>query len=325
MARGYEGSFGHLLNAAYVWIPLSLVFFFGLFDWRRPRRWAHLDLLVLLSFSVSQIFFNDANIGVSVPLAYPPLLYLLARMLWVGFRGPGDRPAALGPGRVARDRASSFCSASAIALNIADSGVIDVGYAGVIGADRVVHGEPLYGEGAFPDDNRFGDTYGPLNYYVYVPFELVLPWSGDWDELPAAHAAAIFFDLALRGAALRARPPPARPAARAATSGSCSPSPGPRTRTRPTRCSRTPTTRCVAALILGALLVIGSPPARGALAALAGPDEVRAVRARAAARRGPAGGARVARRRDRGGAGVGAAVCWTCASSRSRWSWWPGW
>jgi hypothetical protein len=35
-----------------------------------------------------------------------------------------------------------------------------------------------------------------VSYYAYVPFELVFPWSGRWDGLPAAHAAAIFFDLA---------------------------------------------------------------------------------------------------------------------------------
>jgi hypothetical protein len=65
-----------------------------------------------------------------------------------------------------------------------------------VGADRVAHGEPLYGEGAFPADNPFGDTYGPANYYAYVPFELALPWSGEWDELPASHAAALAFDVA---------------------------------------------------------------------------------------------------------------------------------
>ncbi|MEO8092940.1 MAG: hypothetical protein ABI726_09570, partial [bacterium] len=30
----------------------------------------------------------------------------------------------------------------------------------------------------------------------YVPFELAMPWDGEWDELPASHGAAIFFDLA---------------------------------------------------------------------------------------------------------------------------------
>ena len=81
-----------------------------------------------------------------------------------------------------------------IGLNVVDSNVIDVGYAGVIGADRVVDGDQLYGEG-FSRDVERGDTYGPLNYLAYVPFEQALPWSGRWDELPAAHGAAIAFDL----------------------------------------------------------------------------------------------------------------------------------
>src|SRR5207248_659596 len=46
-----------------------------------------------------------------------------------------------------------------IALNVTDSNVIDVGYAGVIGAQRIVDGKPLYG--SYPSDNEHGDTYGP--------------------------------------------------------------------------------------------------------------------------------------------------------------------
>jgi hypothetical protein len=193
MARGYSGQFGHKLNAPYVWFPLAAIFLLGLFDFRRWRRVAHLDLLVLLSFGISEIYFNAGDIGVSVPLAYPPLVYLLARMIWLGFRGPGGglRPSApitwLVVGGV-------FLLGFRIALNIADSGVIDVGYAGVIGADHLTHGHAIWN--TFPTDNQFGDTYGPFNYYAYVPFELALPWSGSWDDLPAAHAAAIFFDLA---------------------------------------------------------------------------------------------------------------------------------
>jgi hypothetical protein len=209
MARGYESQFGHSLNAPYVWIPLALIFFFALFDFRRWRRIVHLDLLVLLSFGISQIAFDAGEIGVSVPLAYPPLLYLLGRMLWVGFRGgEGLRPSApvswLAVG-------AAFLVAFRIALNIADSGVIDVGYAGVIGADRITHGEAIYG--SFPDDNAFGDTYGPANYLAYVPLELVMPWHGDWDALPASHGAAIVFDLATAAglffAGRRLRPPSA--------------------------------------------------------------------------------------------------------------------
>jgi hypothetical protein len=83
-----------------------------------------------------------------------------------------------------------------IALNVADSSVIDIGVAGVVGADRITDGAPLY-EGAFaPGIDLRGDVYGPLNYLVYVPFEAVFPWHGVWDDVPAAHAAAIAFDLA---------------------------------------------------------------------------------------------------------------------------------
>jgi Glycosyltransferase family 87 len=196
MARGYPGQFGHKLNAPYVWIPLAAIFFFGLVDFRRKRCIVHLDLLVLLSFGISEIFFNAANIGISVPLAYPPLVYLLARMIWIGFRGPIDGLRPSTPvGWLAI--ATAFLLGFRIALNIADSGVIDVGYAGVIGADHITHGQAIWGN--FPSDNQFGDTYGPFNYYAYVPFELALPWSGHWDDLPAAHAAAICFDLAAVG------------------------------------------------------------------------------------------------------------------------------
>ncbi|HSI79383.1 MAG TPA: glycosyltransferase 87 family protein [Solirubrobacterales bacterium] len=192
MARGNEGQFGHVLNAPYVWLPLCAIFLLGLLDWRRPLRIVHLDLVVLLAFGVSHVFFNRGEIGLSAPLAYPPLLYLLARMLWVGFRG--GRPLRPTIPALWLAVAAVFLIAFRITLNVADSGVIDVGYAGVIGADRVPSGEPIYG--AFPDDNPSGDTYGPAAYYAYIPFELALPWSGEWDELPAAHAAAIAFDLA---------------------------------------------------------------------------------------------------------------------------------
>jgi glycosyl transferase family 87 len=192
MARGYPGAFGRMINAPYVWIPLCVIFFLGLFDWRRPFRIAHLDLLVITAgFGVSHYFFNRGDIGLSVPLAYPALLYLLARALWMAFRrGTGLRPAAP---VAALAIATVFLIGVRVTLNVADSNVIDVGYSGVIGADRIADGKTLYGN--FPEDDASGDTYGPVAYYAYVPFEQVLPWSGTWDDLPAAHAAAIFFDL----------------------------------------------------------------------------------------------------------------------------------
>jgi hypothetical protein len=99
--------------------------------------------------------------------------------------------------------------------------VIDVGYSGVIGAQRIVNGEWPYGhmpveeslKACGPSDtngetreriqtngrcesaNPRGDTYGPVAYESYIPSYLALGWSGKWDTLPAAHATTIAFDL----------------------------------------------------------------------------------------------------------------------------------
>jgi hypothetical protein len=199
MARGYEGAFGRKLNAPYVWIPLCVLFLAPFVDLRRPLRLLHLDLLVLLGFGVSHVFFNRGEIGLSVPLVYPVLLYLLARVLYAGFR-PRERTRRLVPHMPLQWLMVGvvFLAAFRIGLNVVDSNVIDVGYAGVIGADRIVDGDPLYGEG-FSEDVEHGDTYGPFNYLSYVPFEQALPWSGAWDDLPAAHGAAIAFDLLVIG------------------------------------------------------------------------------------------------------------------------------
>ncbi|MGI8750422.1 MAG: hypothetical protein ACR2J6_07725, partial [Thermoleophilaceae bacterium] len=213
MARGYAGAFGRKLNAPWVWIPLCLIFLIPFVDPRRPFRLLHLDLLVLLAFSASHVFFNRGDIGVSVPLVYPVLAYLLVRLLIAGFRprrGHGRliplvplTLLALGPVLPVGFR---------VALNATDSNVIDVGYAGEVGADRIADGDPLYGPG-FSKDVERGDTYGPVGYLSYVPFEQAIPWSGAWDDLGAAHGAAIAFDLLtlagliLLGMRLRAGPP----------------------------------------------------------------------------------------------------------------------
>ena len=100
MARGKPGQFGHILNSPWVWGGLAAIFVLGLWDFRRWRKWVHLDLLVLLAFGISEAFFNAAEIDVSVPIVYPLLVYLLIRMLWIGFRGHGlDRTAGRGCAR----------------------------------------------------------------------------------------------------------------------------------------------------------------------------------------------------------------------------------
>jgi hypothetical protein len=198
MARGYEGAFGRRINAPWVWLPLLALFLLPFL--RPPWRLVHLDVLVLAAFSLSYLFFCRGEIGLSVPLAYPPLAYLLVRMLLLArHRGRPGGDAARSPLRLLVGAgflsvAIVFLLGFRIGLNVTTSNVIDVGYAGTIGADRIVDGDGVYGR--FPKDNRHGDTYGPVNYYAYIPFEQVAPWtSGTWDALPSAHAAAVAFDL----------------------------------------------------------------------------------------------------------------------------------
>lgn len=195
MARGYPGAFGRTLNAPYVFVPLTLIFLVGMINWRRWRSAVTVDLLVLSGFGLSHIFFNRAEIGVSVPLVYPVLLYLFGRMLWLGLRGARLGSGGLNPiwPTAWLVIATLFLLGFRVGLNVVDSGVADIGYASVVGADRIAHGEDVYGN--FPSDVPEGDTYGPLTYYAYLPFTLILGWSGEWDNLPAAHAAAILFDL----------------------------------------------------------------------------------------------------------------------------------
>lgn len=265
MARGYPGAFGHALNAPYVFLPLCALFLLGLVDWRRPRRVANLDLLVLLGFGLSHYFFNRGEIGVSVPLQYPVLLYLLARALWVGFRGGGEGLRPVWPAAWLLV-AALFLLGFRVGLNVADSGAIDVGYASVVGADRLAHGEPIYDN--FPADVSQGDTYGPVNYLAYVPFERVWPWSGHWDDLPAAHAAAVAFDvgtfLLLILLAMRIRPGPAgqRLGATLAFGWAAYPY------TAYALESNSNDT-LVALLLVATLLALARPLARGAFAALA--------------------------------------------------------
>src|SRR5205085_2154667 len=81
-------------------------------------------------------------------------------------------------------------SASRVVFGLVGGKPIDVGYASVVGANRVWHHLVLY-----VNHSAHGDTYGPATYFAYVPFERLFPWTGQWDYLPAAHAAAITFDL----------------------------------------------------------------------------------------------------------------------------------
>ena len=208
MARGYAGAFGRKLNAPYVWLPLCVLFLVPFVDVRRPFRLLHLDLLVLLAFGVSHWFFNRGEIGVSAPLAYPVLLYLLVRVLFAAFR-PRRAAGPLVPHLplIVLVAGLVFLTAFRIGLNVTDSNVIDVGYAGEIGADRIVDGDHLYGKGFSTDVERGlilveGAVPGVAGGWIYIrdavkrklPKEVPMPGAfraPNGDAAPAAQAETV--------------------------------------------------------------------------------------------------------------------------------------
>ena len=201
LARGYEGAVAGNVNEWYVWIPLCLLFFLPFFDPRRPLRILHLDLVALLAFSASLFFFNKGEITLSVPLVYPVLGYLFLRMLIAGlWPGTARSDGPLVPRVPIRwlAIAALVLAAGRIAFNIVDSQVIDIGFANVVGADRISHGHGIY-DGQFTSLIDRGDSYGPFSYFSYVPFVAAFPWGDGLESLPAAHVAAIAFDLAVAG------------------------------------------------------------------------------------------------------------------------------
>src|SRR5215211_9561990 len=172
LARGYEGAVSAKVNKWWIWLPLCVLFLAPFVDPRRPFRLIHLDLIALLGFSASLFFFNKAEIGLSVGLVYPVLAYVFLRMLIAGFR-----PAET------RDRLLPFAPRGVLVAGIValaafhtayvatEGKVIDVGLAGVIGADRLTQGEDVYGpdfsHGLPPSSDVRGDVYGPVNYLAY--------------------------------------------------------------------------------------------------------------------------------------------------------------
>ena len=221
LARGEPDSYGRLVNRWWIFVPLCVLFVAGLTEWRRPLSLRTLDLLVLVSFGVSLHWFIHGDLFVSTPLIYPPLIYLLVRLTGIGFsRRPRD--LQIGPNHVLVLVALTFALVGfRLGLNNQNSNILDVGYAGVVGGDRLLHGTLPYGHmpvkageacaghyangdpigyvqstsGRCESPIESGDTYGPAVYLAYVPFVEVFGWSGLWDDLPAAHVAASAFDL----------------------------------------------------------------------------------------------------------------------------------
>jgi hypothetical protein len=186
-----HGGFSWVLTNWKVLLPLSLLFMIPFLDPRRLGRIAHLDALAVLAFLASWILLAQAKLEPAVWMAYPPLIYLLVRLTMVGF-GRGATAGRLAPLLSMRTLLIGLplIIAARLVLSFVGHQEIDVGYESVIGAYRITHHLPIY----YADPNH-GDTYGPIAYLAYVPFQFLFPWTNSLSNLHAADAAAIVFDL----------------------------------------------------------------------------------------------------------------------------------
>ena len=225
-----------------------------------------------------------------MPLVYP-LLYLLGRMAWIGWKGRGTSGRPLWPVWLLL-AATVFLAGFRFELNLRASNVIDVGLAGVIGAQRIVEdGQAPYGnmpedEGevrrarrrrvrarADPDERplRGGERprghLRPLQLPRLRPGFVTMGYDYEWDYLPGHFTSLLWDTLALVGMGVLGF------ASAGCGSGRLLRSPGPPTPSRSTSRARTRTTRSCRPCSSGGSS--SSPhPARG-LFRPRGVDEVR--------------------------------------------------
>ena len=218
LARG--GGLGGAINRPLVWLALCLFFVIGLADFRRPLSVRNLDLLAVLSFSVHLWYFNEGRVFASAIAAALSLAYLIGRAAWMGCTNRASPVATLLPVWLLVG-ATVLLMGFRVGLNLEQDAVLDVGYAGVIGAQRIADRTVPYGRFPERDTGRpcgpptadgdianwiqsngrcetalpLGDTYGPVNYHAYLPGLAVLGWSGKWDRLPAVRFTTLLFDL----------------------------------------------------------------------------------------------------------------------------------
>lgn len=218
LARG--NGIGGVINRPLIWLSFCFFFLIGLANLRRPASIRNLDLLVFVSFSVYLWYFNEGRVFASVIAASIPLAYLISRCGWIGWTNRTS-PAALTLPVWLLVAATVLLVGFRLGLNTQRSIVLDVGYAGVIGADRLENNVLPYGNfpvkdtgrpcgpanedgdigdwiqenGRCESANALGDTYGPVNYHAYLPGLWLFGWSGKWDSLPAVHFTTILFDL----------------------------------------------------------------------------------------------------------------------------------
>jgi hypothetical protein len=195
-----------------VLVALSALFVLmaGVAPWRRLRN---LDVAAALSLLLSVLLFQHCYLDTSVLSAAPGLAYLLVRCAGKAL-GPPRQPApstpllrviapALDPARRVRWLRVLFVVLALVFVMVGVSSfdAVDVLYAVMEGATKLVHGLLPYGH--MPPGIIHGDTYPILSYLLYTPLALFAPVSNVWDSVDGGLAVAVLAALVSAWAVFR--------------------------------------------------------------------------------------------------------------------------
>jgi Glycosyltransferase family 87 len=170
----------------------------GVSPWRRLRN---LDVAAAVSLVVSVVLFQRRYIDISVLVAAAGMTYLLVRCARKAL-GPTREPAPATPlfaaitsgldvgRRIRWLRAMLLVLALVfVMVGVSSPDAVDVLYAVMEGATRIVHGMLPYGH--MPPGIIHGDTYPILSYLLYTPVALVAPVNTVWDSVDGGLAIAV--------------------------------------------------------------------------------------------------------------------------------------
>jgi len=169
----------------------------GVSPWGRLRN---LDVAAALSLLVSVLLFQHRYMDPSLLAAVPGLGYLLVRCAGKAL-GPHREPApstpllavitpGLDPARRVRWLRALLIAIAVVFLMVSVSSLdaVDVIYAVMEGATRIVHGVLPYGH--MPPGIIHGDTYPILSYLLYTPLALLAPVNDIWGSVDGGLAVA---------------------------------------------------------------------------------------------------------------------------------------
>jgi Glycosyltransferase family 87 len=178
--------------------------------WRRLRN---LDVAAALSLVVGVVLYQHLYLAASLIATVPPMAYLLLRCAFKAL-GPAREPAAatpllaaITPGLEPAHRirwlrvALVALGLTFVMVGVSSTNAIDVIYATMEGATKLLHGVLPYGH--LPPGISHGDTYPIFTYGLYTPVALFAPVNSLWDGVDAGLFVAVLAALVAAWAVFR--------------------------------------------------------------------------------------------------------------------------